>query len=154
LTAKGGHPGNDYQHAVIRRWTAGSSGVISIKSAIAHQDSAGDGVKCWIVSSREGVLKSAAVFNARKELDVDAIVVEKGDNIDFVVDRGNTLDSDEFIWIPTIAEAHVQTSGGASTAADSTATWNSKTDFPHVKLSRLEQLTQLLLCSNELMFVD
>ena len=59
LTAKGGHPGNDHEHAVIRRWTASSPGTISIKSEIAHQESAGDGVRCWIVSSRDGVLKSS-----------------------------------------------------------------------------------------------
>jgi NADH dehydrogenase len=34
--------GNDHRHAAIRRWTANSSGIISIKSEIVHQDSAGD----------------------------------------------------------------------------------------------------------------
>ena len=154
LTAKGGHPGNDFQHAVIRRWTATSPGVISIKSEIAHQDSAGDGVKCWIVSSRDGVLKSDTAYHDRKELDVDSLVVEKGDTIDFVVDRGNTLESDEFIWIPTIAEAPAQSAAGGSSSAVPAATWNSKSDFPRMKLSPLEQFAQLLLCSNELMFVD
>jgi hypothetical protein len=65
ITAKGGHTGNDPAHAAIRRWTASSSGTISIKSEIAHQNSEGDGVRCWIVSSRKGVLKSESVYNCR-----------------------------------------------------------------------------------------
>jgi len=154
LTAKGGHPGNDKRHAVIRRWTASAPGTVSIKSQIAHQESIGDGIKCWIVSSRNGVLKSSTVFNKQKELDVDSFPVEIGDVIDFVVDRGETLDSDQFIWTPTIALAHRPASGGAASSDQPPVMWNAANDFPRVELLPLEQLTQLLLCSNELTFVD
>ena len=154
LTAKGGHPGNDDKHAVIRRWTASTPGTISIKSEIAHQESSGDGVCCWIVSSRGGMLKSDSVYNKSKELEVDSLAVETGDVVDFVVDMGKNLDSDQFTWIPTIAAARGQSSGGASSSDQPRATWNSENDFPRVRLLPLEQLTQLLLISNELMFVD
>ena len=154
LTAKGGHPGNDDQHAVIRRWTASTPGTISIKSEIAHQESSGDGVCCWIVSSRSGMLKSDSVYNKSKELEVDSLAIEAGDVVDFVVDRGKNLDSDQFTWIPTIAAARGPSTGGASSSDQPHATWNSENDFPRVRLLPLEQLTQLLLISNELTFVD
>jgi hypothetical protein len=151
LTAKGGHVGNDHKHAAIRRWTAGSAGTISIKSEIIHQAASGEGVRCWIVASRGGVLKSADVFNGRKRLDVDSLAIEPGDTVDFVVDYGQSLDSDDFVWAPIIT----QTSPAADAAANPiTTTWNSENNFPRVELTPLEQLTQILLVSNDLMFVD
>jgi mono/diheme cytochrome c family protein len=154
LTAKGGHPGNDLEHAVIRRWTANYSGVVSIKSQVAHQDLAGDGITCRIISSRSGIVGDNSVHNERKELDVDSLAVEQGDTIDFVVDRRANLDSDEFVWIPTITEIQDKPVNGASSTSEPQAAWNSENDFPRVRLLPLEQLAQALLCSNEVMFVD
>ena len=105
LTAKGGHAGNDHRHAAIRRWTANAPGTISIKSEIFHQEAAGDGIRCWIVASEGGVLASATVYNERKQLDVDTLAVKPGDTVDFVVDYGKSLNSDMFVWIPSITQA-------------------------------------------------
>jgi hypothetical protein len=146
ITAKGGHTGNDPAHAAIRRWTASSSGTISIKSEIAHQNTEGDGVRCWIVSSRKGVLKSESVYNGHKRLNIESLEVEPDDTIDFIVDCGKTLSYDDFIWAPTISQAAPQATGGA--------TWDSVGNFTRVQLLPLEQLVQMLLVSNELMFVD
>lgn len=153
LTAKGGHTGNDHNHAAVRRWTASSPGTISIKSEIAHQEAAGDGVSCWIVSSKHGVLKSASVYNSRKKLNVDSLEVEPNDTVDFVVDFGTTLSYDEFDWSPTIIQAAPPTEG-TTTAGPPSIVWNSENSFPRINLSPLEQLTQLLFISNERMFVD
>jgi hypothetical protein len=151
-TAKGGHVGNDHEHAAIRRWTAKSAGVVSIRSEVAHEETVGDGVRCWIVSSREGVMATAAAFNARKPLDVDSLEVEPGDTIDFVADFGKNLSHDDYIWVPTIAEA-ATLAAGASSSGDG-AVWNAELGFPRVELRPLEQLIQVLLVSNEVMFVD
>jgi hypothetical protein len=140
ITAKGGHTGNDPAHAAIRRWTASAPGTVSIKSEIAHQNTEGDGVRCWIVSSRKGVLKSESVYNGRKRLDVATLAVEPDDTIDFIVDCGKTLSYDDFVWAPTITQ--------------SATTWDSVGNFTRVQLLPLEQLVQMLLVSNELMFVD
>jgi hypothetical protein len=151
-TAKGGHVGNDHNHAAIRRWTAKSAGVVSIKSEVAHQEMVGDGVRCWVVSSREGVLATASAFNARKPLDVDSLEVEPGDTIDFVADMGKTISYDDYTWTSAISEA-TTLAGGASTNQRGT-TWSTEHAFPIVELRPLEQLVQLLLVSNEVMFVD
>jgi hypothetical protein len=154
LTANGGHPGNDHEHAVVRRWTARSRGTISIRSEVLHQESSGDGIYCWITTSRDGVLKSARIHNSRKKLDIESIAVDKGDTVDFVVDVGKNLNNDQFIWAPTIVETDDEAKGGSSAARQKYTAWNAQDDFPRVQLSPLEQFTQLLLISNELMFVD
>ena len=61
LSATGGHPGNDRQHAAIRRWTAPKAMTISIVSEVVHEPEVGDGIRTFIVSSRAGVLQAAKV---------------------------------------------------------------------------------------------
>jgi hypothetical protein len=148
LTARGGHAGNDLQHAVIRRWTASAAGAVTVKSEIAHEVAAGDGVRYWVISSRHGILQSAVVHNTRRQVDLGPIAVQPGDTLDFVVDYHANLNSDQFLWAPTI------TTTGDSEAV---ASWNAARDFagrPPNLLAPWEQLAQLLLISNEMMFVD
>jgi hypothetical protein len=154
ITAKGGHTGNDPAHAAIRRWTASFPGTISIKSEIAHQNTEGDGVRCWIASSRKGVLKSESVYNGQKRLNIDALDVEPDDTIDFIVDCGKTLNYDDFVWAPTIIQTAPRATGGGSSSDPQSTTWDSVGNFTRVQLLPLEQLVQMLLVSNELMFVD
>ena len=74
--------------------------------------------------------------------------VEAGETIDFVIDIGEILNNDQYLWEATVAES----------ATDTTRlTWNSKADFPQDTVNQLtpwEQLAQVLLCSNEFLFVD
>ncbi len=104
LTAQGGHAGNDLQHAAIRRWTAPRKATLAIRSTATHEVAAGDGIRCWVVSSRRGVLKSATVHNTQVELGIDPVEVEAGDTIDFVVDFREGLNSDQYLWAPKIRE--------------------------------------------------
>ncbi len=159
LTAQGGHPGNDREHAAVRRWTAPAACRIAIKSEINHAVPAGDGVTCYIVSSRHGMLKSSAVHNRREQLNVDAFDVEAGDTIDFVVDIGGGLNSDQYLWAPSITIVGAEPATATPVAANDQLAkeWNAERDFtgpPPAVLSPLEQLAQLLLISNEAMFVD
>jgi hypothetical protein len=153
LTAKGGHPGNDHQHTAIRRWTAHATGVVSIKSEAVHRDKPGDGIRCWIVSERDGVLATATPHNSRKRLDVESLAVKAGDTIDFIVDIGKTLNSDDFVWVPTITQTQTGQANGTESDAV-TRTWTSESGFPRVRLLPLEQFVQMLLVSNEAMFID
>ena len=157
LTAQGGHPGNDKQHAAVRRWTAPNTCRIAIHSEVNHASPAGDGIQCWIVSSRHGVLKSSAVHNRRERFDLESIAVEAGDTIDFVVDIAGVLNNDQYLWPASITKWNETTVPANSAVAAVITEWHSERDFggPAVTpLSPLEQLTQLLLISNEAMFID
>ena len=148
LTATGGHPGNERSHAAIRRWTAPRRMMIKIRSKLTHEASVGDGIRAFIIDSRVGELRSATIHKKSEDLNVEPIQVEKGETIDFVVDIGELLNSDQYLWKVSLAE----------TNADERANlWDSQGDFPDEpvkQLSAWEQLAQTLLCSNEFLFVD
>jgi hypothetical protein len=151
LTATGGHPGNDRQHAIVRRWVAPRSGPIAIKSTLQHQVDAGDGIRAFIISSRQGILKSVEVHNRMLELNVEELEVEAGDSVDFVVDIRDVLNSDQFLWSPVITSSISNN--------DAEKTWDAERDFrgpieAHVVLSPWQQYVQVLLSANEFVFVD
>jgi len=56
LNAEGGHPGNDLQHAAIRRWALRTMACSASAGELHHPDERGDGVRARIVSSRKGEL--------------------------------------------------------------------------------------------------
>lgn len=154
LTAAGGHAGNDLEHAVVRRWTAPRAGKVGIKSTATHQVAAGDGIRCWIVSNRQGVLGSATLLNQQQSLDVATLQVEAGDTVDFVVDFYANLNSDQYLWSAEINEIAAV---GETVPAAAATSWNSSRDFggtPPDLLDGWEQFAQVLLLANELMFVD
>jgi hypothetical protein len=148
LTATGGHPGNNRAHAAVRRWTAPRAMTVEIRSTLVHEPTAGDGIRAFIVCSQAGLLESAAIHHKRAELNVAPFAVRSGEALDFVVDIGEVLNSDQYQWSATItqvADWHAK------------AVWNSETDFSRVTVEPLtvwEQLAHVLLCSNEFLFVD
>ncbi len=148
LTASGGHPGNDRNHAAIRRWTAPRDMQVRIKSELNHQPTQGDGIRAFLVSSQGGIHHAVTIHHDVKQLDVESLDVAQGDTIDLVVDIGDVLNSDQYLWRATIEELD----------SDShPTTWDSLADFTTGPVDRLEgweQLAQVLLCSNEFMFVD
>jgi mono/diheme cytochrome c family protein len=149
VTSRGGHPGNDLDHASVRRWTAPRDMTITIRSTAIHEPNVGDGVRCTIVSSRAGRLASATVLHGKQTLEVAKVDVIAGETIDFVVDIGAVLNSDQHLWAPEIDEI-----GGSSPSQHG---WRAERDFsgPPVRLlDGWEQLAQVLLLSNELLFVD
>ena len=157
LTAEGGHAGNDLQHAVIRRWVAPRDGVVSITGRIAHETSAGDGVRAFIVSSSAGQLRTVTVHNSAEEMRVPSTAVKAGDTIDFIVDYRANLNSDEFKWSPVLTELNTAAAAGAPVLVKE---WDAKKDFRGVEvlaqpaLPPWAQLVQVLLSANEFLFVD
>lgn len=151
LTANGGHPGNDRSHAAVRRWTAPRAMTIAIRSNLVHEPKAGDGIRGFVVSSRVGLLGSAKLHGTSAGLKVDAIAVEAGETIDFLVDIGEGLNSDQFLW-------EIRLAGLAPDDGEKPAlAWDAKRDFPAdtaTPLNAWEQLAQAMLCSNEFLFVD
>ncbi len=150
LTAQGGHAGNDQQHAAVRRWTAPRQMRISIKSVLIHEAEPGDGVRGFLVSSRQGLLKTAEVHMRSERFDIESLDVQAGDVIDFVVDLRENLNHEEYLWEAEISEL---LSGDDADPA----LWLSKHQFGGTPTSQLEpwqQLAQVLLSANEFMFVD
>ena len=99
LSATGGHPGDDQNRAVIRRWTAAKSGSLAVLGALKHLSESGDGVRSTIVSSRTGVAGQWTSKNNRIETNVAKIDVQPGDTIDFVTDCIENVTSDSFEWV-------------------------------------------------------
>jgi hypothetical protein len=152
LTARGGHPGQDQRHCAIRRWVAPIAGEIEVRGTLEHPSEQGDGVRGWIISSRQGVLKEWTVKHEKHPTEIDSLTVQAGETIDFVVDCRQSDDSDGFGWAPVIKTKQI---AGSSTS--SVQLWHSANDFsgpPPPRLSAWEQLAQALLVSNEFVFVD
>ncbi|MBI3857518.1 MAG: DUF1553 domain-containing protein, partial [Planctomycetes bacterium] len=155
LTAEGGHPSNPAVGAAVRRWVAQHDGAIAISGVLGHHQKEGDGVRARIVSSQEGELASWTAHNTDAETKMSRIEVKKGDTIDFVVDCRGDENSDSFVWSPVIrlVEAPGNAAGG-------TQEWSAAAEFrgpetkPRKMLSAWERYAQVLLLSNEFMFVD
>ena len=153
LTATGGHPGNDRRHAVARRWTAPADGFFSVRSRLVHEPQAGDGVRAFVGHSRDGALHAVKALASKAEINLHSLQMRAGDTLDFVVDIGDGLNSDQFLWAPRI-EREGQTGSGGDSGGEA---WDAAADFSAQPASRLdawEQLTQMLLLSNEFMFLD
>lgn len=123
---------------------------ISIRSRLVHEPSAGDGIRAFIVSSRVGLLASTSIHAKTAEMPVDSLTVESGETIDFLVDIGEGLNSDQFLW-------DIQLSETGENRENPPLTWQSTSDFPAGQVNPLtawEQLAQALLCSNEFLFID
>ncbi len=155
LTAEGGHPGNDRSHAAVRRWTAPADLELQIRSTLKHEPAAGDGIRAFILGSPQapGVHATAKVHQQTVELNVDSLRVTAGQTIDFLVDIGDTLNSDQFLWSIQIVGVPVSAEAGQP---DQSIRWDAAADFGGPRTHQLtpwEQLAQVLLCTNEFLFV-
>ena len=119
--AKGGHAGNDQQHASVRRWLAPRDGSVAITGKLQHASENGDGVRGRLVSSRGGLLGEWQVKTKTMPTDLPKIEVHAGDTLDFAVDCVGDVNSDSYEWT---AQLQWTDSAGQVTAA-----WNSATDF-------------------------
>ena len=157
LTAEGGHPGNAQQGAAIRRWTAPRDGAVSIEGVLTHKADQGDGVLARIVSSAQGEIASWTAHHTEAATKMTRVDVKKGDTIDFVVECRESESFDSFGWSPVIrmTESPATTVGG-----DVMLEWSAAANFagPPGKarraLSPWEKYAQVLLETNEFMFVD
>jgi hypothetical protein len=146
LTAEGGHAGNDLQHAAIRRWVAPHDAVVSVSGTLRHEHKEGDGIRGRIISSRAGPLGEWTAHNNKAEIKLEQVELKKGDTLDFMVDYRDGLNSDMFKWTPVIKATESE--------------WSAKKDFagppppPPQPLDAWEQYAQVLLLSNEFLFVD
>jgi len=148
----GGHAGSK-EVMVTARWHAPADLRILIDGVLSRGSDQGNGVRGWIHSSRTGILAERLVTPKNKKEKIQAHTdVKRGDIISFIVSSENDTNSDSFDWQPTI-----------SLADNGELLTNAKTDFcgsdrwplgRQKSQSPLSQLAQVLLMSNEFMFVD
>lgn len=145
LTATGGHPGNSRAQACIRRWIAPRDLTVNVTGTLHHEPEQGDGVRGFVVLRGNVELASAVVHKSKATMAKADVTLKAGESIDFIVDIGGTLNSDQFLWNPIIKTED--------------QTWDAREDFdgPHpvpVYLTPWEQFAQVLLLSNEFAFLD
>jgi hypothetical protein len=137
---------------VGRRFKVEISGRASLTGSIKHDSARGDGILAVIVSSRARELARAIVHKGEASLEVKDHAVAAGEEIDFIVCPMANGDGDEFRWNPQVeikphGEADPVKAGAAADFAGPPA--------EHFgPLDPLEELAQILLLSNELLFVD
>ena len=145
LTAEGGHPGNTLAHACVRRWIAPRDATVNILGVLKHEPEQGDGIRGFVTSSRHGELKAATLHQSELMMTANHIEMREGDSIDFIVDIGGNLNSDQFLWEPVIEAGENP--------------WQAKSEFSGPVptpdyLTPWEQYAQVLLLSNEFAFLD
>lgn len=152
LSAVGGHPGQGPGRMAIRRWISPIDGEVEVLGELAHKADAGDGVRGRLISSAAGEVAAWQARHGTTETKVAHLTLKKGETIDFVVDCVGDQNHDSFEWAPVIRLV--------SNAGDSTSgmhVWNARNDFggpAAPELTPWEQLAQILLISNEFLFVD
>ncbi len=162
LNAEGGHPGRDLQHAAIRRWVAPWDGTVAIHGTLtappffSTAGIVGDGVRGHVVSSRLGELGSWIVHVGFAETKIERVEIKQGDTIDVVVDCRSDPQYDSFTWAPTIRLLKLSTGGGSGsqTEWDAAMQFNGPEEKAAPPLTRWEKYAQVLLMSNEFLFID
>jgi hypothetical protein len=160
LTRTGGHAGNSQATAAVRRWIAPRDVTVSVAGSLSHNaKDSGDGVRARLISSREGLLATWNIFNRSAETKIGSITLKQGETLDFAVDNGRANDhnSDSFTWQVTITkEAAAEPVAGDDTGGiwSSTAEFSGPPATAPNPLTAWEKLAQVLLQSNEFVFVD
>jgi len=112
-------------------------------------------VRGRVVSSRLGLLGQWLAHNKKEPANFESINVRRGDAIDFVTDCYGNDGFDSFTWSPTIRYL-----GEGKTAPGERMEWSASHDFndkarpPHPSLDAWQKYAQVLLMSDELVFVD
>lgn len=146
LTAKGGHPGGDIAHCVIRRWAANSDCQLHITGQLKHKNENGDGVLGLVLLNGK-IVEQQAAHNRSRKFD-SRTDIKAGGRLEFVTFCQANESHDSFDWPVTI----YQFANGQAVRE-----WNSEADFSASKATRLSplaQLAQVLMMTNEFTFID
>ena len=149
LHAAGGHP-DQSGRAVIRRWVAPKSGMLTISGSLQHGSPNGDGVRARVVSSRaalqgNGLLGEWTCFNSKVDCPVPATPVEVGDTIDLIVDCLAEITSDSFEWPAIIS---LTTTDGTVQLFDSTTGFHGPPEARGLTVGQVTRAWQLAYCRN------
>ncbi|MCP4788436.1 MAG: DUF1553 domain-containing protein, partial [Fuerstiella sp.] len=142
LHANGGHP-DVPGRAVIRRWTAASSGTVAISGKLSHGSANGNGVRSRVVSSRAGKVGEWLAFNGAADTNLTGLVVQSGDTIDFVTDSNGTHTSDSFNWPVSIT---LKSDGLPEQSVTSVGAFRGPSESPAVIAGQIIRAWELALC--------
>ena len=142
VNSSGGHPGNA-AHASIRRWTASTSGELSISGKISHGSPNGDGVRGRIVSSHQGLLGEWQVQNQSVATTTSPVSVQAGETIDLIVDCVANENSDSYGWT---AELSLKTADGQLRTFDSQKQFHGPLPDARELPAQVSQAWKLALC--------
>ncbi len=158
INAEGGHPGETHDKVAVRRWVSPGAGVIKIEGTLKHAIPEGekaegaDGVQGYVVAGGK-VLARADVFNKQSATNVAKLTVKAGEAVDFIVDPKANNAYDTFTW-------RIDVTFSPTDKPASEIGFNSVEDFripsgPNgPPLSPREKFAQVLLMSNEFLYVD
>ncbi len=160
FNARGGTAGRDNTQAAVRRWTAPESGTLAVSGTLSVQANAlvptGEGVRARILSSRHGLLGSWVAHGTESPTMVADIAVERGDTVDFITTtRGREQQTAGYLWAPVLRLK--PSASGEATAKE--MVWDAAKDFKGetprpLFMGAWERFCQILLESNEFMFID
>jgi hypothetical protein len=165
LNAQGGHPG-DRNRAAIRRWTAPAAGTLSVSGTLNHAAEQGDGVRCRLVSDRQGLLQEWTARQQTVNTTIEGVFIEPGEHLHFVTDCRSSESFDSFAWTlqlqlqrnSQVEDPPGREDGGMPSGQSAgILKWDSREGFGgpvSPPLNRWGQLAQVLLMTNEFMFVD
>ena len=148
LEPESGHPGNDQQHAAIRRWIAPADGTVTITGKLNHPADKGDGVRGSIVSSRTGHAGQWTAQHSQTETKIETLSLQAGDTLDILVDCRTNQSHDAFVWPLTI---HFHPKDSSQQNYTSAAGFHGP--FPQ-PLNVWDRYAHTLLLTNEFMFLD
>ncbi len=157
LTATGGHTGNDLHHAIVRRWVSPVDGTVSAEGMLKHERAAGEGIRAYLHSGRQGELGKWILLNKGTETKVENLEVKQGDTLDFIVSINTSLNNNDFVWVPVIRMVGPKAIRDVNGYAKE---WNAQKEFSgppplsEKPLNAWEKYAQVLLLSNEFLFVD
>ena len=146
LSAGGGHPGDDLQRAVSKRWIAPRDGKLRISGKLQHKQDVGDGVRGTILVNGGNSIGQWTARNKEERTDSVLMLILAGQEIDFVTDCIGNPNSDSFTW-----RIRLRYEDGAREEFDAEKQFPQP---PKLPLDRWQQLAQALLASNEFAFVD
>ena len=113
-------------------------------------------VLSYVVSSRTGMINEIAAFNQEVAVELEDVQVFEGDIFDVVIAPGPTDSYDGYSWSQTIRLTRPEGAVGQSVRTE----WSFRNDFhgppsdPPEPLSLWGQLAQVLLLTNEFLYVD
>ncbi len=159
LTASGGHaPADDL--VVSRRWQAPFDGTFIVRGTLKRPAKVGNGVRGLIMLNGKKVLREALADPAKPSQPMalaDGVALKKGDVLDFALSAENgDTNSDSFEWAPEI-QLPAKDGDKPQVLTNAKADFCGKDGWPLTRArpqSALAQLVQVLLMSNEFMFVE
>ena len=147
LNTNGGHPGGNFP--VVRRMSIFEDGEMVLEGSLKHPKEQGDGVKATLfVNGKQ--LQSWHSHNNSVNTNSNSFHVNSGDVIEFAVEPGKNHSFDSYTWDKKLK----LTVAGKSKDLDLQDSYSGKQGATSATYSVWDALAQVMLMSNEFLYVD